>query len=99
MKKQPEVLARTSTDALDANHLFHHSLIIPGTNDDETTRNELIMNTFLTAENTNVEIENSIQQEVGRGVEDLLASLPDPGQLSAEQRRGIIARYTAVLEG
>jgi hypothetical protein len=29
----------------------------------------------------------------------LLASLPDPGQLSAQERRGIIARYTAVLEG
>lgn len=40
-----------------------------------------------------------LQQNVGFAVEDLLASLPDPKQLSASQRRGIIARYTAVLEG
>jgi heme oxygenase-like protein len=31
--------------------------------------------------------------------DDLLASLPSAGQLSASERRGIIARYTAVLEG
>jgi hypothetical protein len=41
----------------------------------------------------------SIQAHIDREIEDLLASLPDPGQLSAEERRGIIARYTAVLEG
>jgi len=41
----------------------------------------------------------SIQAQVDRAIEDLLGSLPDPGQLSTEQRRGIIARYTAVLEG
>src|SRR6266850_2056399 len=32
-------------------------------------------------------------------IHDLLASLPDPQQLSPVDRRGIIARYTAVLEG
>lgn len=31
--------------------------------------------------------------------DDLLASLPPAGQLSASARRGIIARYSAVLEG
>jgi len=41
----------------------------------------------------------SIQAHIERAIEDLLTSLPNPGQLSAEQRRGIIARYTAVLEG
>jgi heme oxygenase-like protein len=41
----------------------------------------------------------SIQARIDRAIEDLLAWLPDPGQLSAEERRGIIARYTAVLEG
>jgi len=41
----------------------------------------------------------SIQQDVGSAIEDLLAELPDPQQLCADQRRGIIARYTAVLEG
>jgi hypothetical protein len=40
-----------------------------------------------------------IQAHIDRATEDLLASLPTPGQLSAEERRGIIARYTAVLEG
>lgn len=41
----------------------------------------------------------TIQAYVQREIEDLLASLPDPAQLSADERRGIIARYTAVLEG
>ena len=40
-----------------------------------------------------------IQAHMDRAINDLLASLPDPGELSAEARRGIIARYTAVLEG
>jgi hypothetical protein len=42
---------------------------------------------------------SSIQEDVDYAIEDLLASLPDPEQLSADRRRGIIARYTAVLEG
>ena len=41
----------------------------------------------------------SIQAHIDRAIEDLLASLPNPEQLSPEERRGIIARYTAVLEG
>jgi heme oxygenase-like protein len=41
----------------------------------------------------------TIQAHIERQIEELLASLPDPAQLSAEQRRGLIARYTAVLEG
>ena len=40
-----------------------------------------------------------IQAHIERAIEDLLGSLPDPTHLSAEERRGIIARYTAVLEG
>jgi hypothetical protein len=40
-----------------------------------------------------------IQERVGRVIDDALASFPKPEKLSAEQRRGIIARYTAVLEG
>jgi Iron-containing redox enzyme len=43
-------------------------------------------------------IENPIQQQIARIIEDLLAQLPKPEQLTNEQRRGIIARYTAVLE-
>jgi hypothetical protein len=55
-----------------------------------------------TAETLTTTIESttaSIQAHIEREIEDLLASLPDPARLSAEQRRGIIARYTAVLEG
>jgi hypothetical protein len=36
---------------------------------------------------------------VDHAISALLALLPDPKKLSADQRRGIIARYTAVLEG
>jgi len=41
----------------------------------------------------------SVQQDVNHAIEGLLASLPDPKQLTSDQRRGIIARYTVVLEG
>jgi len=40
-----------------------------------------------------------IQLRVERAIDALINSLPAPAQLSADQRRGIIARYTAVLEG
>lgn len=40
-----------------------------------------------------------LQARIESTIEDLLCSLPDPEQLSAEQRRGIIARYASVLEG
>jgi hypothetical protein len=40
-----------------------------------------------------------IRAHVEGRIEELLAWLPSPGGLTAEQRRGIIARYTAVLEG
>src|SRR5262245_29112251 len=48
---------------------------------------------------TNVSKITSIQAHVERAIEDLLATLPNADQLSADQRRGILARYTAVLEG
>ena len=41
----------------------------------------------------------SLRQQIDRTTDDLMTSLPDPKQLTAEQRRGIIARYSAVLEG
>jgi hypothetical protein len=41
----------------------------------------------------------SIQDQLSYAIEELLASFPDPAQLSADQRRDLIARYTAVLEG
>jgi len=40
-----------------------------------------------------------IQARIDREIEDLLATLPDPEQMSAAERRGIVARYSAVLEG
>ena len=40
-----------------------------------------------------------VQAHIDREIDDLLASLPDPETLSAGERRGILARYTAVLEG
>jgi hypothetical protein len=41
----------------------------------------------------------SIQEYLDRAIDNLLDSFPDPQQLSADQGRGIVARYTAVLEG
>jgi hypothetical protein len=41
----------------------------------------------------------STREQIDQAIEHLLASLPDPEQLSADERRGIMARYTAVLEG
>ena len=41
----------------------------------------------------------SVQETIQRQIELILASLPDPACLSRDERRGIIARYTAVLEG
>ena len=40
-----------------------------------------------------------IEAHIDRAIDDLFAWLPNPERLSAEERRGIIARYTAVLEG
>jgi hypothetical protein len=40
-----------------------------------------------------------IQASVSSVIEDVLASFPKPERLSADQRRGIVARYTSVLEG
>jgi len=40
-----------------------------------------------------------IKQTINGVIDDLIASLPDPKSLTGEQRRGIIARYSAVLEG
>ena len=44
-------------------------------------------------------LEASIQEKIAATIDDLIAQLPIPEKLTSEQRRGIIARYTAVLEG
>ena len=41
----------------------------------------------------------SLKQQIDGIIGELIASLPDPDKLSPVERRGIIARYTAVLEG
>jgi hypothetical protein len=41
----------------------------------------------------------TIHAQLDREIDGLLSSLPDPAHLSAVERRGIIARYSAVLEG
>lgn len=40
-----------------------------------------------------------LKDQVDRAIGELIASLPAPDRLSRADRRGIIARYTAVLEG
>jgi hypothetical protein len=40
-----------------------------------------------------------IEDKVTAVIDELIESLPDPKQLTGEERRGIIARYTSVLEG
>jgi len=42
---------------------------------------------------------NGIQARVNRIIDEFMSSLPAAEGLTADQRRGIIARYTAVLEG
>ena len=41
----------------------------------------------------------SLEDKTTAIIDDLIDSLPDPKQLSSEERRGIIARYSSVLEG
>ncbi len=41
----------------------------------------------------------SIEDKVTAIIDELIESLPDPKLLTSEERRGIIARYTSVLEG
>lgn len=59
------------------------------------------MNTTLIApqESPNSSLDTSIQQTINGMIDDLITSLPDPKHLTSAERRGIIARYTAVLEG
>lgn len=42
---------------------------------------------------------SSLKQQIDSEIDSLVAALPDAKDLTPEQRRGIIARYTAVLEG
>ena len=41
----------------------------------------------------------SVEDKTTAIIDELIDSLPDPKQLTSEESRGIIARYTSVLEG
>jgi hypothetical protein len=43
--------------------------------------------------------DDAIKQTITTMIDDLIAALPNPQQLTYEERRGIIARYSSVLEG
>lgn len=49
--------------------------------------------------NPDLSQEAFVEKEIARRIDTLITSLPDVDELSADERRGIIARYTAVLEG
>ena len=55
--------------------------------------------TELTNQGTGPAYTELIRDELGRAVNHLVASLPPSVSLSANERRGIIARYSSVLEG
>lgn len=44
-------------------------------------------------------VDTLVKPKIENMIDELIASLPDPMQLTSEERRGILARYTAVLEG
>jgi hypothetical protein len=54
---------------------------------------------LLTTQSVQLSSVASIQIRIATDVEHIAQLLPDPGKMSPEQRRGIIARYSAVLEG
>jgi hypothetical protein len=55
--------------------------------------------TLISPQHERHQASNPIQQQVTQMIDDLMASLPNAKQLSSTERRGIIARYSAVLEG
>ena len=58
------------------------------------------MNTLAVAPELTAEsVLSATKTRVDQTIDDVMNSLPRIDQLSSEQRRGIIARYTAVLEG
>jgi Iron-containing redox enzyme len=58
------------------------------------------MTTFITSPQLQDDsVVATIQPKIESMIDELITSLPDPKQLTSEERRGMIARYTAVLEG
>jgi hypothetical protein len=62
-------------------------------------KGENMSTTLLAPQVQDESLGDSVQKKIATIVDDLMAQLPNPEQLTGEQRRGIIARYTAVLEG
>jgi hypothetical protein len=60
-----------------------------------------LMNTALVSpeQSQGYATDDSIKQTITSMIDNFIASLPDPKQLTPEERRGIIARYSSVLEG
>jgi hypothetical protein len=54
--------------------------------------------TLLAPQSETYPIDPAVQRRVNAVIDELMASLPDPKTLTAEEQRGIIARYSAVLE-
>ena len=52
-----------------------------------------------TGQSETYQVETSTKQTINNMIDDLITMLPDPSLLTGAERRGIIARYTAVLEG
>jgi Iron-containing redox enzyme len=44
-------------------------------------------------------IDSSIQETITQMIDEMIGKLPDPQELTSAERRGIIARYSSVLEG
>src|SRR5580700_433710 len=57
------------------------------------------MTSTSTVQTLSLSHEVPIQEHINLVTDEVLASLPDPKQLSPDERRAIIARYTQVLEG
>jgi Iron-containing redox enzyme len=55
--------------------------------------------TLLAPQSGTYPVDAAVQQRVNTAIDELMASLPDPKTLTTEEQCGIIARYTAVLEG
>lgn len=60
---------------------------------------EILSTTTLAPSLQDQSLEGPIQQQIAAMIDDLIERLPDPRRLTRDQRRGIIARYAAVLEG
>jgi hypothetical protein len=55
--------------------------------------------TTLLQEPESTTVDSTLQQTINQMIDDMISRLPDPKKLSSTERRGIIARYSSVLEG